>query len=165
MKYFVAVTVVLISCSCAARLGRVNDRRSAQLTSETRRLAGIKDPLDRIQHYIRISQLLIGSVGEAARENNYEMMGTLLDEYVEVLRSAEETLVHSGHDPAEEPEGFTDLELALREEARRLQDITRSLRVDDRPSVEVALDTAVSIREELLRLIFPQAAAAKHFRH
>ena len=133
------------------------------LTNETRRLAKIKDPVERIQHYIRISQLLIDSVADAARDNNFETMTMLLDEYLEVVRSAEETLVSSGRDPAEQPEGFTDLELALREEGRRLQDITRSLRVDDRPSIEVASGATASIREELLRLIFPQGAASKHF--
>ena len=163
MKNFVAITVVLISCGCAARLGRLDDRRSAKITSETKRLAQIKDPIEKTQHYIRISQLLIDSITDAARENNFEAMTMLLDEYLEVVRSAEEALVSSGHDPTEEPEGFTDLELALREEGRRLRDITRSLRVDDRPSIEVASGATASIREELLRLIFPQAAASKHF--
>jgi hypothetical protein len=160
VKHFVAITVVLISCGCAVRLGRLDDRRSARVTSETRRLAEIKDPVERTQHYIRIAQLLIDSVADAARVDNFEVMGPLLKEYKDVIRSAHETLVNSSRDPTEEPEGFTDLELALREEARRLQDITRSLRVDDRPSIECALATAVSIREELLRLIFPQTAAA-----
>jgi hypothetical protein len=160
VKHFVAITVVLISCGCAARLGRLDDRRSARVTSETKRLAKIKDPVEKTQHYIRISQLLIDSIADAARENNFETMSMLLDKYMEVVRSAEETLVSSGRDPAEQPEGFTDLELALREETRRLHDITRSLRVGDRPSIEVASGATASIREELLRLIFPQAVAA-----
>jgi hypothetical protein len=107
--------------------------------------------------------LLVDCVGDAAREDNFEAMGTLLGEYTETLRSAQESLVKSGRDPTQEPEGFTDLELALREEARYLQDISRSLRVDDRQPIKLALDTAVSIREDLLRLIFPQAAAAPDY--
>jgi hypothetical protein len=107
--------------------------------------------------------LLIESVGNAAREDNFEVMGSLLNEYRETVRSAQETILKSGRDPAQEAEGFTDLELALREEARYLQDISRSLRVDDRPTIQSALDTAVSIREDLLRLIFPQTATAPEF--
>jgi len=161
VKHFVAITIVLIACGCAARLGRpTEERRSNRLASERKRLAEIKDPVERTQHYIRITQLLIDSVADAARESNFETMGMLLDEYMEAVRSAQTTMVNSGRDPTVEPAGFTDLELALREEARRLQDISRSLRVDDRPSIELTWGSTVSIREGLLRLIFPQAAAS-----
>jgi hypothetical protein len=120
----------------------------------------IKDPVQRTLAYIRIARLLIDSVQGAAQGDNFERMDSLLTDYSVTIRSAQQTIVQSGLDPAQEPEGFTDLELALREEARRLLDISRSLRVDDRKPVELALGTAVSIREALLRLIFPQTTAA-----
>ncbi len=161
MKRLSTICMIFFTFGCAARLGRLNPnvRTERLLAVENRRLSYMKDPVERTLIYIRIAQLIIDSVQDAAHSDDFERMGSLLTDYSSTIRSAQQMMLHSGRNPAEAPEGFTNLELALREEARRLQDISRSLRVDDRHPVELALGTAVSIREGLLRLIFPQTAA------
>jgi hypothetical protein len=164
VRQVIVLSVLLISCGCAARLSRLNDKQvSERLRTENKRVSRIQDPVARTLAYIKIADLLVDSVAKAAHKEDMETVESLLYEYTKAIQSAQKTIVSSGHDPAEEPEGFTDLELRLREETRRLHDISRSLTLADRKPVDLALGKAVSIREELLRLIFPQTVSSSQF--
>jgi len=47
------------------------------------------------------------------------------------------------------------VEIALRQQLRSLRDIAGMLSFDERAPVERAIDIVTSVREELLRLLFP----------
>jgi hypothetical protein len=99
--------------------------------------------------------LLLDFVTGAGRDHDTEAMVSLVDQYTTAIQSARDSIVHSNRNATRNTAGFKDLEVALRQDIRRLQDVNAALTVDERPPVAHALEVANSIREELLRLIFP----------
>jgi hypothetical protein len=167
MKAFVviALSVPLALSGCAARLGRLNDnQRAERLARERGRLTELKDPVQRTKSYIVISTLLLDFITGAARDHQMDVMGTLLEQYTTAIRSARDTIVNSDRDATRNPSGYKDLELALRQHARRLDDIGRTLSLDDRAGVEAARNVTATIRGELIKLIFPQSKVSPAFR-
>jgi hypothetical protein len=166
MKVFLAIALSfpLVLSGCAARLGRLNDnQRAERLARERGRLSELKDPVQRTKSYIVISTLLLDFITGATRDHQTDVMGPLLEQYTTAIRSARDTIVNSDRDPTRNPAGYRDLELALRQHARRLDDIGRTLSLDDRAGVEAARNVATTIREELIKLIFPQPKVSPSF--
>jgi hypothetical protein len=87
-------------------------------------------------------------------------MGTLLTDYVSAVRAAADTMLASDRDAERQPAGYKELELALREQIRRLRDLSTSLSLDARQPVDAALDVATSVRDEIFRRLFPQPSQA-----
>jgi hypothetical protein len=164
MKLFLLITLCFgfISSGCAARLGRLSDaQKSERLATEKGRLSDIKDPVERTKSYITISRFLLDFIAGAARDHDVEALGSLADQYTSAIRSARDTIVGSDRDATRKPAGYKDLELTLRQQSRRLEDISRSLSFDERAPITRARETADSIREELLRLLFPQSQKSR----
>jgi hypothetical protein len=167
MRAFVVSTlsVLLALCGCAARLGRLNDNQKAErMAVERGRLTELKDPVQRTKSYITISTLLLDFIAGAARDHQTDVMESLLDQYTTAIRSARDAIVNSDRDPSRNPSGYKDLELALRQQERRLEDIGRTLTLDERTGVEDAQNVAKTIRADLIRLIFPQSKVSPGFR-
>jgi len=167
MKAFLVITlsIPLVLSGCAARLGRLNDnQRAERLAIERGRLTELKDPIQRTKSYIIISTLLLDFITGAAHDHQADVMRPLLDQYTMAIRSARDTIVNSDRDPTRNPAGYKDLELALRQQTRRLDDVGRTLTLDERAELEVARSVATMIRTELIRLIFPQSKVSPSFR-
>jgi hypothetical protein len=150
-----ALSIVVIAPGCAVRLGRMSDnQRSERLAIERGKLAELKNPVERTRSYIRIARLLLDFVAGAARDHDTEAMVSLVDQYTSAIQSARDSIVNTDRDAARNAAGFKDLEVALRQDIRRLQDVNAGLTVDERRPVAHALEVTNSIREELLRLLF-----------
>lgn len=164
MNLFLLITLFfgLISSGCAPRLGRLSDaQKSERLAIEKGKLADIKDPVERTKSYITISGFLLDFIAGAARDHDVEAIGSLADQYTSAIRSARDTIVGSDRDATQRPAGYKDLELALRQQSRRLDDISSSLSLDERAPITRARETVDSIQEELLRLLFPQSEKSR----
>jgi hypothetical protein len=68
-------------------------------------------------------------------------------------------MVNSGRDPERRPRGYQELEIALRRHGRILEDLSTSLTFDARGPVEMALRSVLTIRNEILRLLFPNGVS------
>jgi hypothetical protein len=108
--------------------------------------------------------LLLDFVAGAARDHQTDVMGPLLEQYTAAIRSARDAIVNPDRDAARNPSGYKDLELALRQNERRLDDIGRTLSFDERAGVEAARNVAATIRGELIKLILPQSKVSPSFR-
>ena len=84
-----------------------------------------------------------------------DALAPLLNEYTTAVQSARNAIMNSDRDPTRRPAGFKDVEIALRQQLRSLRDIAGMLSFDERAPVERAIDIVTSVREELLRLLFP----------
>ncbi len=151
----VALNLQLLLSGCAARLGKRTDSQTAErLASEKGRLSALKDPIERTKSYIKISQFLLLFIGGAARDHDTDALAPLLNEYTTAVQSARDAIMNSDRDPTRRPAGFKDVEIAL-PQLRSLRDIAGMLSFDERAPVERAIDIVTSVREELLRLLFP----------
>src|SRR5215470_3899983 len=129
------ILLVLIATSCAVRIeslqGQV-DKRLEHLERERARLKYLTDPVDRTKSDIAISEILLSLAGDAARSGEPEALEKRLNEYIETIQDAHQTMIKTGRDAHRKPKGFKDLEIALRRHIRVLDDLGRSLSFDQR---------------------------------
>ncbi len=135
------------------------DKRLQQLEREKDKLRRQSDPVDRTKTQIKISDLLLSLVSDAIRVNDFEMMEARLDDYVSAIQDAHQTMVKTGRDAHQKSKGFKELEIALRQQVRQLEDIARGLAFDQRDPVEKAKEEAANIRDELLKALFGEQNA------
>ena len=66
-------------------------------------------------------------------------------------------MVNSDIDPIRRPSGYRELEIALGAHIQRLVELTESLPVEERTVLAATLEEAGSIRDEMTKLLSPQA--------
>jgi hypothetical protein len=159
---FVLVLVVVTLSSCAIRITPLQgqyDKRLERLQKERDKLTRITDPVDRTKTGIAISEILLSLASDAIKTGEPEMIGKRLNEYVDTIREAHQTMMKTGRDAHRKPKGFKDLEIALRRQIRVLDDLAHSVSFDQRDPVEKAKVQASDIREELLKALFGEQNA------
>jgi hypothetical protein len=131
------------------------DKRLERLGNERAKLARqLNDPVGRTKTQIKIADILLTFISDAARSGDSAGLEARLIEYKDAITDAHETMVRTGRNAHDKPGGFKDLEIALRQQARQLDDISGSLTFEEREPVTKARDRALQIRDELLRALF-----------
>jgi hypothetical protein len=154
--------VVVAFSSCAIRTTPLQgqyDKRLERLQKERDKLTRLTDPVDRTKADIAISEILLSLASEAIKTGEPEMLGKRLNEYIDTIRDAHETMMKTGRDAHRKPKGFKDLEIALRRQIRVLDDLAHSVSFDQRDPVEKAKAQASDLREELLKALFGEQNA------
>jgi hypothetical protein len=151
MKYALAL-LLLIPPTCL--LSQDNTKQLQRLTSEQAKLKRQTDPVARAKTGIKISEVLLTLVSDAANQGNMEVMQQRLTEYTEVVQSAHQTMVQTGRDAHRKPGGFKDLEIAIRRQLRQLEDIGGLLSFDERDPVLKAQAAASEVRDAILKAMF-----------
>jgi hypothetical protein len=130
------------------------DQRANRLQSEQKKLDRTRDPADRAESLMKIAEITLSYVGEAAKANDYLMMQLYLDQYRQAVSDARDTMMNSGFDPYKKPKGYKTVELAIRKHLRVLEDTARTLTLEQRKPVDDVIDTTSKIRDEFLRVLF-----------
>ena len=157
MKLLFATFLLFASVSCAARESFLlvpQDKRLEKLQSEKNKLIKETDPVGRTKTQIKIADILLTFVSDAVRSANIEAVESGLQAYTAAIKDAHQTMVNTGRNAHQKPKGFKDLEIALRQQVRQLEDIGGALAFDQRDPVNKARDEAVTIRDELLKALF-----------
>lgn len=136
------------------------DSRLLRLEEERADLARTDDAVDRTRIQIRISDLMISFMGDAATDGDMERIEARLTEYRSAIVDARNTMMGSGRDPTRDVAGYRDLEIALRQQIRRLDDIGTSLTLAFREPIEGLIVEMTEIRNELLDALFPPPGPA-----
>src|SRR5262245_16204797 len=157
-KKIVLPTACMLLFSCGGRLSHVD--KNAQLTAERTRLTQKKDPVDKTKTYIRISGLLLDLASTAAQDGDTQRLESLLGDYADTVKTARKTMVESGRDPDRMAGGYRELEISLRTQTRTLKDLQTVLSIDARDPVDKALQTITSVRQEILKYLFPSTQQA-----
>ena len=84
-------------------------------------------------------------------------LGIRLDQYVIAVRSARDTMIGSQRNARKRPEGFKDLELALRGQISRLEYMSRGLSGEQTRPFDTALDVARMVQGNLQQALGLQA--------
>jgi hypothetical protein len=148
---------MIFAWGCAARLADMSsEQRAERLATERGRLADLLDPVERTKSYITISEILLSFASEALRDGAVADMKTLVGQYITAVESARDAMVDSNRDAERRPGGYKELEIAMRNQLRRLEDIRRQLVVDERKPIDDAIAVASSVRDEMLRRLFPR---------
>ena len=155
------VVLCLTVVSLAACSGRSNvfsqsrDERLRRLDDERARLIRTTGPVSRTRVQIRISDILISLMSDAIGDADIERLDQRMAEYRSAVTDARDTMLESGRNAANNSAGFRDLEIALRQHDRQLEDIGARLTFEFRESIEQLRDDVAGIRDELLGALFP----------
>jgi hypothetical protein len=152
----VSSLVLLLAPALAATTHAASDEeRAKELQRERAKLQKETDPVDRAKIGVKISDILMADVSEAVRKSDYDDLEMQLTAYAETIEGAHRALVDSGRDAVKKPSGFKELEIALRQHVRKLDELSRMLNLQRRVPLEKTKDLASGIRDKLLKALFP----------
>ena len=103
--------------------------------------------------------LALSLASDAVRSGEPEALEKRLNEYVDSIRDAHQTMIKTGRDAHRKPKGFKDLEIALRRQIRMLDDLGHGVTFDQREPVDKAKQEASDIRDDLLKALFGEQNA------
>ncbi len=98
-----------------------------------------QNPVAKAKKEVKLSRLELNDVHEAYSQGHMEEGTKLLQKFAGTLDDAWKTLQGSGRTASRQPEGFRELEIALREDVRTLEDLERGVEYFNRGPIE---DTA-----------------------
>ena len=155
----IAILQLVPISGCGPRLARMTDNQKAErLATERGRILELTNAVPKTRSYIVISEILLDFAASAMAADDFEAVKGLLDQYGTTVAAARDTMWDSDRDPLRDPEGYRDLELSLRGQIRRLEDLSRSQIVDQREPFDAALQRATAAREDMLKKLFPQGS-------
>jgi hypothetical protein len=131
-------------------IGSSANRRGERLAIERGKLSETTDPVAKTKSYIVISDLLLSFAADAAREKASDDFRDLLIEYDRTIKTARETIANSKPKVNGQPQGYRDLEGALRRQVRTLQGFRTNVDSGNEEPLDQAIQLASSIREEML---------------
>ena len=153
LALMLSLQLCLAGCAMRGLGGSSANQRGERLAIERGKLSETTNPIARTKSYIVISDLLLSFASDAVREQAHDDVVNLLNEYVRTIRTARETIVNSERPPARQPQGYTELEGALRRQVKTLQDLRTKVDVADQGTVDQAIQVASSIREGLSNMV------------
>jgi hypothetical protein len=158
MQLLIPTLCLSLTSGCAARFAEMTvEQRSLRLASERAKISQVTDPVAKTKSYIAISEIVLTFVSDALRSGATGDIPVLMEQYIAAVRGGRDTMVESRRDAERRPGGYKDLEIAVRGQLRALQDMSRQLVFDERKPIEEAIAAATSVREDMLRLLFPQS--------
>src|SRR5881396_4390137 len=106
IKRLLTVLIVWIASSCTVRTAALQpqfDKRLERLDREREKLKRTGDPVDRAKIDINISEILLSLVSDAVKTGEPEVVGRRLNEYIETIQDANQTMMKTGRDAQRKP--------------------------------------------------------------
>jgi hypothetical protein len=141
----------LLAPPAPAAPGRRPDKEADLLA----RLQRESNPVKKARIEIRLGRLKLSEAAGAYEKGNVEAADRLLSAYLERMNSAWERLKSSRRQAHKRPAGFKDLDIALREDARYLDDLKHRVPYMLRAPVEKVATEVEKLRDEVLKALFP----------
>ena len=138
------------------------DKRVDELQKERDKLKREKDPVGHTKIDIRISEILLGFIGDSAKNGDFDQMQKQLQEYSAVIDDAADTMMKTGRDANRHPGGFKDLEISLRHQMSRLEGLGQGLTFEHRDPVIKAKEIASGIRDRLIKALLIEDIRAQN---
>jgi hypothetical protein len=114
-----------------------------------------ENPVKKAKLETRLGRLKLQQAFSAYDKGNFKLCWKLLDDYFARMNSAWEDLVASGHVAARKSDGFKQLDIALRESRRDLEDFETHLTFDERQAAEKIRAKTEELHNRVLNALFP----------
>lgn len=119
------------------------------------RVANENNPAKKAKIEIRLATLKLEQAAAAYDHDQMEVGAKLLNSYLGWMKQAWNLLHQSGRDATRRPQGFIDLDIALRENMRRLADLRIRTPFADRGPIERIGAEADALHTQVLGALFP----------
>ena len=148
--FIIAAIGLIVYC---AGLAAAQSKAELSLKKERNNLEHTSDPVLRTKTGIKISELLITLLMDAARAGDDNLVGTRLTDYSATIQNAQQTIMSTGNDPHKHPAGFKELEIAMRKQQNLLRDLNRLVDFERRDDVDKARKLASDISDQLVKVM------------
>ena len=112
-------------------------------------------PVKKAKYEIRLARLKLLEAVDAVDQGGPEKVRELLSLYLAHIRTSWQLLQSSGRNAVRKPEGFKELDIALRRDGRILTDLGQRLPYFERGDVEKTAKEIEQIRAEVIKALFP----------
>jgi len=119
------------------------------------------NPVKKAKYEVRLGQLKLKQAFESYGQGDFERSRNLLDEYLRRVKDAWETLATSGREASRKPQGYKELDIALREARRELEDFETRISFEERAAVEEVRKETEDLSNRVFNALFPSAPARK----
>lgn len=149
--------------ACLAMLaggGAMVSLRAARNDTEEKLLPQIQrenNPVKKAKLEIRLARVKLLHASGSCQKDDHPNCTKLLEAYLELVRSSWKDLQSSGKNPAKHPSGFRELDIALREDARFLDDTRREIPLEDRAVFDPVIAEINKIHDAVFAALFPAA--------
>jgi hypothetical protein len=155
---FALLLTVLVVVSLAA--ASTHDRRPDSEQDLLDRIQREQNPVRRAKLELRLGRLKMQQAVDAYGQGRIDQGKSLLDGYLDRVKSCWQTLKGSGRNAVKQPQGFRELDIALREDSRTLEDMSKRISYFDREPVEQTMQEMNHVHDEVLHALFPSLPAA-----
>ncbi len=138
----------ILGAACCAMGRETEEQLLQQIQTE-------HDPVKKAKDEIRLANLKLTQVQQTYAQGHMEEGVKSLGAMTDALKAAWKTLQDSGRIASKQPQGFRELEIALREDVRVLQDLAHTVSYLDRAPLEKAAQDLDQMRSEVLHAQFP----------
>jgi hypothetical protein len=119
-----------------------------------------QNPVKKSIYATHLAQLKLQQAADAYAKGDPDQGQKLLDDYLKWVKSSWDLLKSSGRPAERKPQGFKELDIALREDAREFGDLEHRVPFTDRDPVTKAAQEAEKVRGEVLAVLFPSGESA-----
>ncbi len=147
MPVCLALAGILLAAGCA--MGRETEEQLLQ------QIQAEQNPVKKAKDEIKLANLKLTQIQQAYAQGHIEAGAKSLGAMTDALKAAWKTLQDSGRVAVKQPQGFRELEIALREDVRALQDLAHTVSYLDRAPLEKAAEELDHVRSEVLHAQFP----------
>lgn len=120
-----------------------------------------QNPVKRAKFKVRLGRVKLLQAVNAYDQGNLDQCRELLDAYLEGMKSAWTDLQDSGRPAWRKPDGFKQLDIALREDGRFLEDFEHRIPFEQRGPVEKVHQEVEDLRAAVLKALFPPEGPQK----
>jgi hypothetical protein len=163
MQSFAVVLVIVPGALLGSAMPASTRDSEEQLLA---RIQSERNPIRKAKDQIRLGRMKLDQAIVAYGQGNAESGERLLAAFLGQMNDAWQTLHNSGRNAARQPQGFKELDIALREDARLLEDLGRRVSYFERVPIVKVEKEVEEVRSEVLRALFPAlqpSAPGKHF--
>ena len=116
------------------------------------------NPTKKAKLEMQLGTLKLTEAVAAYDHNRFDDAPKLIGTYWSWMKRAWDVLERSGRDAGRRPQGFKDLDITLRENARQLNDLDHRTPLADRVEIEQVAAKIDALHGEVLGALFPGAA-------
>ena len=150
--------ILVLEATTAWALPPKSRDKEDDLTSD---IAKENNPVKKAKLEIRLGELKLNRAFTAYGQGKFDECWKQLDAYLSQMRAAWETLDASGRVASKKPDGFKQLDIALRQSRRLLEDFETRVTFDERQEVERVRKQTEELRNSVLNVLFPAPAPKK----
>jgi GTPase involved in cell partitioning and DNA repair len=144
--------------SVAANVDARASDHQAEITRLQKKYEEARDPVHRAKALAHLGEAQVKDAGARVAARDYAGAVAELRRYREEVASARKDLVASGVNPERKPGGFRELQLSVRENLRRIEDIAFAASASQQMLLVEIHEQLGQENQKLLTELFPTAA-------